>query len=439
MQSKVSMVMLCYNKVKYIGEMFDSILAQEWDNIELILVNDGSTDGTREVIAEYEPKFRMRGFEVIIEDQLNAGVCAAAKAGLALATGDYICMVDSDDELDPQYVSTMAGWLEENTDYDYCICDAVLYTGSGTSKAFKPSRYSELQTEEPLYTERYLLTDIRSEVWVYLVRAEYLNKCKIVQTYYTDTKGSHEPGYIIPLTMYNGKYKYFPLPLYLFNVGDIGHSHHVKFEQAQRFYDEYNRLAKIAVSHLPESIADSKKKQQIMAVSLLSKHINLYRHAKGLSDGHPYLTQALDNLVETINTVCVPSTPITLEDLIGKEELFIRAVKNKLLNVPARDIPITSKSRIIGYGALGKAAIALIPLLKHTPIEPTELWDISGDGEAVKQPDFNSLGEEDIVLIFPKAEQVLSYVKELSASSCVLSAEDIKLYLSHYVKEKYLS
>ena len=61
-QGKVSMVMPCYNKVDYIAEMFDSIISQEWDNIELILVNDGSTDGTREVIAEYEQRFSARGF-----------------------------------------------------------------------------------------------------------------------------------------------------------------------------------------------------------------------------------------------------------------------------------------------------------------------------------------------------------------------------------------
>jgi glycosyltransferase involved in cell wall biosynthesis len=51
------MVMPCYDKVEYIGEMFESILAQKWDNIEVILVNDGSTDGTREVISEYESNF----------------------------------------------------------------------------------------------------------------------------------------------------------------------------------------------------------------------------------------------------------------------------------------------------------------------------------------------------------------------------------------------
>jgi Glycosyltransferases involved in cell wall biogenesis len=438
MQSKVSMVMPCYNKVKYIGEMFDSILAQEWDNIELILVNDGSTDGTREVITEYEPKFRNRGFEVIVEDQKNAGVCAAAKAGLALATGDYICMVDSDDELDPKYVSVMAGWLDENTEYDYCICNAVRYTGNGENKAFEPVYLSKIKSKDPFYTERYLLGDIRMTVWVYLVRAEYFKKCNIIQSYFTETNGSHEPGYIIPLTMHNGNYKYFDLPLYHFNVADLGHSRHDKYEQQKKFYDEYYQLCEIAINLLPEEIADSKKKEHLIKTALISRSNHLYRYAKKISDGYQYIDQALEQLVETMNSIYEFTTPITKYDVIGKEEFFVLSIKNILLGIPPTKISIKPNCRIIGYGALGKSAAALIPLLKNTPIEPMELWDISGDGEAVKKPDFSSLKKDDLMLVFPLADQVLSDVKECSPCF-VLNNNDIKHYLSHYLIAKYLT
>lgn len=438
MQGKVSMVMPCYNKVKYIGQMFNSILAQEWNNIELILVNDGSTDGTRDVISQYEPMFRERGYEVIIEDQINAGVCAAAKAGLALATGDYICMIDSDDELDHKYVSVMAGWLDEHAEYDYCICDAALYIGTGTNKEFKPLQFSNLNTEEPLYTERYLLADIRSEVWVYLVRAEHLKKCNIIENYFTDTKGSHEPGFIIPLTMYPGKYKYFPMSLYHFNVGDIGHSHHVRFDQAQRFYDEYHRLSQIALDQIPESIANYDKKRKISDFSLLSKHINLYRHARGMQDGHSFLEEAIDQLVETINKVCKVTKPLTYELISGKEELFILAAKNKILNAPYSGIPDVSKKRIIGYGALGKVAKTFLPFLQHSPLKPTELWDITGDGDIVKNPDFSNLSINDVVLVFPISEQVLEEVKQSSPCD-VYSASEVQYYVSHFIAENYLS
>lgn len=78
----VSMVVPCYNKVNYIGEFFQSVYDQVWDNIELILVNDGSTDGTREIIRQWEPRFVRRGYSVQIIDQENRGVFGAIKAGL---------------------------------------------------------------------------------------------------------------------------------------------------------------------------------------------------------------------------------------------------------------------------------------------------------------------------------------------------------------------
>ena len=118
-QSKTSMVIPCYNKEESISRMFDSILAQEWDNIELILVNDGSTDGTRGIITEYEPKFLERGYEVVIIDQDNQDVAAAVRNGLLRVTGEYVCQVDADDELDPRYVSMMAGWLDEHLWYEW--------------------------------------------------------------------------------------------------------------------------------------------------------------------------------------------------------------------------------------------------------------------------------------------------------------------------------
>ena len=224
MHGKVSMVIPCYNKVNYISNMFDSIIAQEWDNIELILVNDGSTDGTREIIAEYETKFRYRGFEVIIVDQKNSGVCAAAKAGLERITGDFVCMVDADDELDPKYVSTMARWLEEHEEYDYVACEGILYKIVDNTKFFRQFTPMEIVANRTDILVRWLLSGFRTTVWIYMVRLSYFHKCRILETYYTQNKGSHEPGYVIPLLSYGGRLKYFPLPLYHFNKSGIGHS-----------------------------------------------------------------------------------------------------------------------------------------------------------------------------------------------------------------------
>ncbi|MCR2806716.1 glycosyltransferase family 2 protein [Paenibacillus soyae] len=410
MQSKVSMVMPCYNKVKYIGDMFESILGQKWDNIELILVNDGSTDGTRDVISEYESKFRNRGFDVIVIDQKNAGVCAAAKAGLALASGDYVCMVDSDDELDPQYVSIMAEWLDENAEYDYCICGGVHYTGSGSSKKIEPVKLSKIKSEEPFYTERYLLTDVRPTVWVYLVRAEYIKKCNIIENYYTDTKGSHEPGYIIPLTMNNGKYKYFELPLYHFNAADLGHSRHDEYEKQKKFYDEYYELCEIAINRLPDDIADSNRKKHLIHTALISRSINVYRCAKNLSDGSKYLEQSLQQFIELVNGIGLLPYKLTSKIV---EDFGINVVSRFISNCLTHSIPERNghlsdirgvKGRLIGYGA-GRVAARVLPDFVKFNLPPNEIWDIkAGESDRLyeiplKQPDFDSLTKHDSIII----------------------------------------
>ncbi|SCY98114.1 Glycosyltransferase involved in cell wall bisynthesis [Paenibacillus polysaccharolyticus] len=410
MQSKVSMIMPCYNKVKYIGEMFDSILAQEWDNIELILVNDGSTDGTRDVIAEYELKFRERGFEVVIEDQKNAGVCAAAKAGLSLATGDYVCMVDSDDELDPKYVSLMAGWLDENADYDYCICGGVHYTGSGIDKKFEPLNLNKINDEESYYTERYLLTDVRPTVWIYLLRMEYLRKCNIIENYFVNTKGSHEPGYVIPLTINNGKYKYFPLPLYHFNAADLGHSRYDTFEPQKQFYDDYYELCKIAIDRLPDDIADYERKEKLLNTALISRDINIHRCAKNLANGNQYLNQSLESFIKSVNDSGL--IPYKLTTKIIEDfgfQVVSRFVSNYLINYVSERTDVLSsirnnQGRLVGYGA-GRVAKRILPDFMSYDLIPDEIWDIkAGLGELfyevpLKQPDFDSLTEQDTIIM----------------------------------------
>ena len=404
-QGKVSMVMPCYNKVDYIGEMFDSIIAQEWDNIELILVNDGSTDGTREVIAEYEPKFINRGFEVLIIDQENAGVCAAAKAGLERITGDYVCMVDADDELDPKYVSTMAGWLEEHDEYDIAACEGIHYSGRGDNKLFSQFSRFEYQgiSDDQYRIEKYLLSVIRPTVWIYMVRTQYFIKCGITDSYFTETKGSHEPGYIIPLLANDGQLKYFRMPLYRFNLLDVSHSRSRLFEHAQVFYDNYDFLCKKAIDQLPESILDKEKKKRLKNISMISKYICLYLKSIVASDGYYYTDDMLKKIIDTLYTFGYMKNRINRETLVGFESIFIDTIKKLFTMKEPIGLNIIA-NRIIGYGVLGKQARILLPYLENSRLQPTELWDIAGDGNIVKKPDFESLNENDLVYVFPVGE-----------------------------------
>lgn len=91
----ISVIMPCYNNGQYIAQAIESVLAQTYDNCELVIVNDGSTDNSEEVIMRYaESDGRIRYFW-----QENRGASAARNYGVQEASGKYICFLDADDWL----------------------------------------------------------------------------------------------------------------------------------------------------------------------------------------------------------------------------------------------------------------------------------------------------------------------------------------------------
>lgn len=93
---KISVVITCYNKEKFIRETLDSVLAQTFSDYEIIIVNDGSTDNSFTVINEYQSKYPQK---IKIVNQENRGAAAARNAGIQAAEGEYIFPLDSDDKI----------------------------------------------------------------------------------------------------------------------------------------------------------------------------------------------------------------------------------------------------------------------------------------------------------------------------------------------------
>src|SRR5206468_4406731 len=87
----VSIVIPCFNRADIVGDTIDSVLAQTYVNFEAIIVDDGSTDNTREIISGYDDR-RLRYVY-----KLNGGLSSARNSGLELARGEFIAFLDSDD------------------------------------------------------------------------------------------------------------------------------------------------------------------------------------------------------------------------------------------------------------------------------------------------------------------------------------------------------
>lgn len=107
---KISIIVPVYNVEKYLHRCVDSILAQTYENIEIILVNDGSTDNSPNICNEYKAK----DARIKVIHQANSGQSGARNAGLKVATGEYIGFVDSDDWIMPDMYEYLLRIVEEN-------------------------------------------------------------------------------------------------------------------------------------------------------------------------------------------------------------------------------------------------------------------------------------------------------------------------------------
>ncbi len=123
----VSIIIPCYNGSKTIRTCLDSVLAQTYKNLEIITVDDGSTDDTSEIIHRYEEKFAKEGMTLRYIYQENKGLGGAINTGLANFTGDYLCWIDCDDFLMEKSVEIRLNFLLENPDFGCVSSNANIY------------------------------------------------------------------------------------------------------------------------------------------------------------------------------------------------------------------------------------------------------------------------------------------------------------------------
>ncbi len=99
----VSILTPCYNTGNYIHRLFDSVLSQTYDLIEMFVVDDGSSDDSASVIKSYIPKFKDRGYSLTYIYQENGGQSSAIKRGLSFINGEFLVWPDSDDFYASEY------------------------------------------------------------------------------------------------------------------------------------------------------------------------------------------------------------------------------------------------------------------------------------------------------------------------------------------------
>ena len=104
----VSVVLPCYNCERFLRAAVQSILDQSFQDFELILIDDGSTDGTPEILREFaakDPRVRT------LKNEVNSGICAALNKGLDAACGEFLCRMDADDIAEPDRLEKQIAYM----------------------------------------------------------------------------------------------------------------------------------------------------------------------------------------------------------------------------------------------------------------------------------------------------------------------------------------
>jgi glycosyltransferase involved in cell wall biosynthesis len=162
----VSVIIPTYNRAKTIERAVNSVLAQTWKKLEVIVVDDGSTDRTDDILTAYGNKIR-------VIHQQNGGVSAARNTGIRNATGEIISFLDSDDEWLPEKTERQVKMLQltKSSGVVCCICNARMLFSTGTVTSFQTARLYPKQSEGiwnnpgQVLLDRFLLFNQVVAVW----------------------------------------------------------------------------------------------------------------------------------------------------------------------------------------------------------------------------------------------------------------------------------
>ena len=175
---KVSVILPIYNVAPYLDETFDSVTQQTLKDIEIIAVNDGSTDNSENIIR----KWQQQDSRIISFTQENQGQSAARNLALRHATGQYIYMMDSDDKLtSTDALQTCYDYAERNK-ADFIFFDGESFFEEDVSRISRNTKRTHLVDEDKAYDGEYLLNltldtwTHNCVVWLLFIRKDYLNQ-----------------------------------------------------------------------------------------------------------------------------------------------------------------------------------------------------------------------------------------------------------------------
>ncbi len=164
---KISIIVPVYNTEKYLSKCFESIENQQVENLEVVVVNDGSSDNSEKIIENYQNK----SLNIKYIKKKNGGLSDARNCGIKAATGDYICFIDSDDYISNELLSNLQKYMCK--DYDLIKYKMVKVDEMGNEIEMIDGPIFENKTGEEAFNELYGKDKMLDPAWLYVYKKSF--------------------------------------------------------------------------------------------------------------------------------------------------------------------------------------------------------------------------------------------------------------------------
>ena len=173
----VSIITPCYNGERFIHRFFDSIIKQTYNNIELIFIDDGSTDNTAIIAKRYGDLLTEKGVRFVYCYQENKGQASAINKGLDLIRGEYLTWPDSDDWLDDRCIEIKVKLFQEHPEWGMICCRTAAINECDAEKGIYKMEYimeRKSKDSKNFFLDLILENDVYFAPGGYMVRTRLL-------------------------------------------------------------------------------------------------------------------------------------------------------------------------------------------------------------------------------------------------------------------------
>lgn len=226
-QDLVSLIVPFYNSEKYLARFLDSVLIQTYTDIQFILVDDGSTDGSNLIVEKYKAELekKLKVFTYLRQD--NGGAAKAVNSALKYVQGEFLVWADSDDVLHKDNIILKYNFLKNNNSYGMVMCGAQAIDQETDIKLYNLVLKKKKRDEDMFRT---IIDGIPCYPGVFMIRTQLLFEKIVNREIYFNKQAGQNYQLLLPVA-YDNKCGFIDNILYDYYIRKDSHSHNADSKQ----------------------------------------------------------------------------------------------------------------------------------------------------------------------------------------------------------------